>query len=207
MVISDGSDVCGSGGRTLGRGAGRGTAGVSAAGVRNGSSVGRGVITAGAGLCAGSAFSTRSDLGVAVGDVPFFFGPGDLSGDGVGLFFDFPFDFGVGDLAEAGVGLPFFAGVFVASGVVDVPGVGDSPASSGLVVALGVFVASGVGVAFAFAFGVGVGVGVFFAVDLDLRWAGFGFAVGEGDADGAGEVTARISSRAFFVFSSPVDCA
>lgn len=175
--------------------------------MRNGSSVGRGVVAAELGLFTGSAFSLRSALGVGLGDAPFFFGVGDLSGSGVGLFLDFPLGFGVGDLVDAGVGLPFFAGVFVASGVAVDLGVGDSSASSGLFVAFGVLVASGVAVAFAFAFGVGVGVGVFFAFDLAFRSAGFGLAVGEGVTDGVGEETARISSRAFFFFSSPVDCA
>lgn len=190
--------------------------------MRNGSSVGRGVASAGLGLFVGSGFSIRSDLGVGVGDPLFFFETGDLLDFGAGLFLDFAFDFGVGDLVDAGVGLPFFAGFFVGSGVASESssssasvflgeafslGVGDSSASSGLFVAFGVLVASGVAVAFAFAFGVGVGVGVFFAVDLAFRLAGFGLAVGEGVTDGVGEVTARISSRAFFFFSSPVDCA
>lgn len=156
---------------------------------------------------AGPTCSDGFDLGVGVGDAPFFFGEGDLSGPGVGLFFDFAFAFGVGDLVDAGVGLPFFAGVFVASGVTVALGVGDSSASSGLFVVFGVLVASGVGVAFAFAFGVGVGVGVFFPFDFAFRSAGFGLAAGEGVTDGVGEVTARISSCAFFFFSSPVDCA
>lgn len=156
---------------------------------------------------------------MGVGEPPFFFGVGDLSGSGVGLFLDFALDFGVGDLVEAGVGLPFFAGVFVGSGdssetlpsssvffgeAFDL-GVGDSSASAGLFVAFGVLVGSGVSVALAFAFGVGVGVGVFFG--FDFRLAGFGLAVGEGVTDGLGEETGRISSRAFFFFSSSVDCA
>jgi len=202
MVMSDGSDVCGSGGRTLGRGAGRGTAGVSAVGVRNGSSVGRGVASAGL----GSAFSIRSDLGVGVGVAPFSFGVGDFF-PGVGLFLDFAFDLGVGDFFADGVGLTFLPGDFVGSGVADGFGVGDSSASSGLGDPFGVVLGSGVPVAFAFAFGVGVGVGDFFAVDLAFRFAGFGLALGDGVTDGVGEVTARISSRAVFFFSSLADCA
>jgi hypothetical protein len=196
--------------------------------VRNGSSVGRGVVGAGVGLFAGSAFSIRGGLGVAVGDSPFFFGVGDLSGFGVGLFLDLAFlDLGEGDLPGAGVGLFFFLpGVGVGSGVSSAAvetsssspvffgeafdlGAGDSSASPGLFVAFGVLVDSGVdvGVAFALAFGVGVGAGVFFVAGFDFRWAGFGFALGEGVTDGVGEETARISSRAFFFFSSSVDCA
>lgn len=181
--------------------------------MRKGSRVGRGVVGAGVGLFAGSSFSADFALGVGVGVPPFFFGAGDLSACGVGLPFAagvfsdsaFFFAFGVGDFSEAGVGLPFLAGVFVASGVAVGLGVGDSSGSPGLVVAFGVLVGSGVGVPFAFAlaFDVGVGDGFFFA----FRFAGFGFAVGEGVTEGAGEVTARISSRAFFFFSSSVDCA
>lgn len=179
--------------------------------------MGRGVC-AGVGLVTGSAFSTWVDFGVGVCAVlPFFFGEGDLSAAGVGLFFDFD----TGDLPAAGVGLFFFDGVFVgcgvssdavsfsssssatvAFGVVVDFGEGEVSASPGLFFALGVLVGSGVAVAFAlvFPFAVGVGVGVAF----DLRVAGFGLAVGE--ADGVGEVTVRISSRAFF-FASSVDCA
>ena len=164
-------------------------------------------VVAGVGELADSTGSVGFDLGVGVADSPFFFGVGDLSGSGVGLFFDFPLDLGVGDFVDAGVGLPFFVGVLVASGVPVGLGVGDSSASSGLFAVVGVLVASGVAVAFAFAFGVGVGVGVFFAFDLVFRWAGFGLAFGEGDTEGVGEETARISSRAFFFFSSLVDCA
>lgn len=98
-------------------------------------------VVAGVGELAGSAFSVGFALGVGVGDAPFFFGVGDLSGFGVGLFLDFAFDFGVGDLVEAGVGLPFFAGVFVASGVAVASGVGDSSSSPGLFSALGDLVA------------------------------------------------------------------
>lgn len=174
--------------------------------MRKGSIVGRGVVGAGVGLFAGSSFSAGLVLGAGVGVPPFFFGVGDLP-FAAGVFPDsaFFFAFGVGDFSEAGVGLPFLAGLFVASGVAVGLGVGDSSGSPGLVVAFGVLVGSGVGVAFvfAFAFGVGVGDGVFFA----FRFAGFGFAVGEGVTDGSGEVTARISSRAFFFFSSSVDCA
>ena len=224
--MSEGREVCGEGGRGLGRGAGRGTAEDSAAGDRNGSSVGRGVVGAGVGLLVGSVSSARFGLGVASSDSFFFLGVGDLSGSGVGLFLDFDFDFGVGDLPRAGVGLGLFflAGDFVGSGVSSAADasssssavffgeafdVGDSSPSAGLFVALGVWVGSGFAVAFAFAFGVGVGVGVFFA--FDVRLAGFGFALGEGDTEGVGEVTARISSRAFwasrFFFSSSADCA
>ena len=162
------------------------------------------MVAAGLGLFVASVFSIRSDLGVGVGDPPFFFGEGDFPG-GVGLFLDFALALGVGDFLGDGVGLTFLPGVFVGSGVGDDLGVGDSSASSGLVVAFGVLVASGVAVAFAFAFGVGVGVGVFLAFDFLV--AGFGLAVGEGVTDGVGEETARISSRAFFFLSSPVDCA
>jgi hypothetical protein len=188
--------------------------------VRNGSSVGLGVEGAGVGVVVGSAFSACFDFGAGVGDPPFFFALGDLSLFGVELFFDAFFDFGVGDLVEAGVGLPFFAGVLVGSGVASESpssssspvvfgdafnfGVGDSSASPGVFSALGVLVASGVALAFAFVFGVGVGLGVFFAFDFLV--AGFGLAAGEGVTDGVGEVTARISSRAFFFFSSSADC-
>ena len=177
--------------------------------------MGRGVVGAGVGLLTGSAFSIWVDFGVGVSAlVPFFFGEGDLSAAGVGLFFDFA----AGDLPAAGVGLFFFDGVFVgcgdssdavsssssssatvAFGVVVDFGEGDASASPGLFFALGVLVGSGVAVPFALVFPLGVGVGVAF----NLRVAGFGFAVGE--ADGVGDVTARISSRAFFV--SSVDCA
>lgn len=224
--MSDGREVCGEAGRRLGRGAGRGTAEDSAAGDRNGSSVGRGVVGAGVGLLAGSVSSVRFGLGVASSDSIFFLGVGDLSGSGVGLFLDFDFDFGVGDLPRvgAGLGLFFLAGDFVDSGVSSAGdafssssaafsgeafdlGVGDWSPSAGLFVAL--VVGSGFAVAFAFAFGVGVEVGVFFA--FDVRLAGFGFALGEGVTDGVGEVTARTSSRAFwasrFFFSSSADCA
>jgi hypothetical protein len=162
---------------------------------------------------------TSFALGAGVGVPPFFFGLGDLSFFGVGLFLDFALDFGVGVLLDAGVGLRFFVGVFVGCGVASESassspvffgeafdlGVGDSSVSSGLSCVLGDLVAPGVAVAFAFALGVGVGVGVFFA--LDFRVAGFGLAVGEGVTEGVGEETARISSRAFFFFSSPVDWA
>ena len=71
---------------------------------------------------------------------------------------------------------------------------------------------SGSGVGLFFGRGVGVGFDFGSLLDLDLRFAGFGFAVGSGVSVGAGEATARISSRALvrasrFFFSSSVNWA
>ena len=115
---------------------------------------------------------------------------------GLGVFtgsaFSIRFSFGVADFS--GSEFCFFAGVAVAF----VFGFGVTSSSSSPLFLPGDFVD--------FAFGVGVGVGVAFFFDFDFRFAGFGFAVGSGVSDGVGEVTARISSRAFFFFSS-LDCA
>ena len=128
---------------------------------------------------AGSAFSVR-----------FSFGAGDFSASELFFFSGaavaFAFDFGVTSSSSSPL---FFVDDFVVFGF----GVGDSSSSS-----------SPVGVFFAFAFGFGVGVGVAFFFDFDFRFAGFGVAVGFGVSDGLGEATARISSRAFFFFSSLV---
>ena len=129
-------------------------------------------------------------LGVFAGSV-FFFGVGDLSGSAFGLFLlagvslALLLGFGVTSSSSSPDFLP---GDFVAFGF----GVGDVSSSSA-------------GVFFGFGFGVGVGVAFFFF--FDFRFAGFGFAVGSGVSDGVGEVTARISSRAFFFFSGSVDWA
>ena len=174
--MSEVSEVCGGTGRGVGRGAGRGTGEASTA-----ARSGFGVVAAGLGVFTGSAFSIRFSFGVA-----------DFSGS---EFFFFAgvavaFVFGVG--VTSSFASPLFApGDFV---VFDF-GVGDLSSSS-----------LPVGVFFAVGFGVGVGVGVAFFFDFDFRFAGFGFAVGSGVSDGVGEVTARISSRAFFFFSS-LDCA
>jgi hypothetical protein len=58
-----------------------------------------------------------------------------------------------------------------------------------------------------FDFDLGVGVGVAFFFDFDFRLAGFGVAFGSGVSEGVGDVTARISSRAFFFFCSSLVCA
>ena len=131
-------------------------------------------------------------LGLGVGDwsssvapgvfFGFGFGVGDSSSSSspAGIFF--AFCFGVTSSSSSPL---FLLGDFDALGF----GVGDSSSSSS---PAGVFLA----------FGFGVGVAFFF----DFRFAGFGFAVGSGVSDGVGDATARISSRAFFFFSS-VDCA
>ena len=174
--MSEGSEDCGGIARGLGRGAGRGT-GEASTGVRSG----LGVVAGGVGVFTGSAFSIRFSFGV--GDFSaseFFF----FAGVAVALVFVF-------GVTSSSSSPDFLPGVFDALGF----GVGDSSSSS-----------SPAGVFFAFAFGLGVGVGVAFFFDFDFRVAGFGVAVGSGVSDGLGEATARISSRAFFFFSS-VDCA
>jgi hypothetical protein len=163
---------------------------------------------------ASSARSLRFGFGVASPESEFFV---SVSFSGA-VFFLGVEDFSASafELLRAGVS-PFFAfglGVtsssssllFFADGFVFGFGVGDASSSSspdGLFLGRGVFVGSGVSVGFAFGFGVGV---AFFFV-FDFRLAGFGFAVGSGVSDGAGEVTARISSRALFFFCSSVDWA
>ena len=191
--MSDGSDVGGNGGRALGRGAGRGTAGDSGGGLRNGSSVGLGVVAAdgredstgaweldgfkpssldlggvaeGLGVLAGSAFSIRFGLGVSFSDSAFFFGEGDFSGSALGLF--------------------LVAGVFVGSGVsvLFAFGFGVTFSSSSPVFLPGDFV---------FGFGVGdsssssselfFGRGVFVGSGVSVGFAfAFGFGVGVGVA-------------------------
>ena len=224
--MSDGSDAGGNGGRGVGRGAGRGTADDSVAGVRNGSSVGLGVVAAGGredstgaweldgfkpssfdlggvaeglGVLAGSAFSIRFGLGVSFSDSAFFLGEGDFSGSALGLFLV------AGVFVGSGVSVLFafgFGVTFSSSSPVFL--LGDfvfgfgvgDSSSSELFFGRGVFVGSGVSVGFAFAFGFGVGVGVAFFLVFDFRLAGFGLAVGSGVSDGVDEVIARISSRA-----------
>jgi hypothetical protein len=137
------------------------------------------------GVFAGSAFSIRFGFGLASSDSGFFLAEGLFLVPGVSVAL--AFGFGVDSSSSSP---DFFPGDFVALGF----GVGDSSSSSEA------------GVFFAFGFGVGVGVGDAFFFDFDFRAAGFGFAVGSGVADGVGEATARISSRAFFFFSS-LDCA
>ena len=115
--------------------------------------------------------------------------PGFVFGFGVGVFFDSGSFVDSGDSSASVVSLLLGFGVgsssssldFVGSDFVLLFGVGDSSASG-----VGLFLGRGVGVAF----------GGFF-LDLALRFAGFGFAVGSGVSAGAGEATARISSRAF----------
>lgn len=200
--MSEGSEVGGCGARGEGLAAGRGT-GDASAGERKGC----GVIAAGLGVLAGSAFSIRFDFGVGSSGSDFFLGEGDLSASEVFL------------LAGVAVALAFGFGVTSSSSSPDfLPcdfdafgfGVGDAFSSSsppGVFFAFGVFVGSGVSLGLAFALGFGVGVGVAFFFVFDFRLAGFGFAVGSGVSDGVGEVTARISSRAFFFFSGSVDWA
>jgi hypothetical protein len=215
--MSDGSEVCGCGGRGEGRGAGRGTADGSAGG-REGSTGAWELdgfkpsgfepgdfagVADGLGVLAGSAFSIRFAFGVSFSGSVFFFEVGVLSGSDFGLFWlegvslVFAFGFGV---TSSSWSLLFLADDF-AFGL----GVGDSSSSSpeGVFFGRGVFVGSGVSVGFAFGFGVGV---AFFFV-FDFRFAGFGFGFGSGVSEGVGEVTARISSRAFFFFGSSVDWA
>ena len=217
--MSEGSDVGGCGCRGEGRGAGRGTADASATGGREDSTGARELDgfrpssldfegeAEGLGDLAGSVLSVRLGFGVSFsGSV--FFGLGDLSGSGFGLFLPvgvavaFSFGFGVTSSSSS---LLFFADAF-GFGF----GLGDASSSSspaGVFFVFGALVGSGVSVGFAFALGFGVGVGVAFFFVFDFRLAGFGFAVGSGVSDGVGEATARISSRAFFFFSSVVDCA
>ncbi len=218
--MSEGSELWGGAARGVGRGAGRGTAEASTGGGRedsacslepgaweldgfkpsgfdlDGATEGLGVFAAS--VLAASVFSARFVFGFSSSDFGFFFD---------GLFFvpgasvAFAFGFGVGSSSSSPDFLP---GDFVAFGF----GVGDSSSSS----PLEAFFAFGFGVGDSssseagvfFAFGCGVGVGVFF--DFDFRVAGLGFALGSGVAEGVGDATARISSRAFFFFSS-VDCA
>ena len=174
--MSEGNDVCGGTGRGLGRGAGRGT-GEASTGVRSGF----GVVADGLGVFTDSAFSVRFSFGVGDFSVSVFF---FFAGGAVSLAFGF-------GVTSSSSSPDFLPGVFDAFGF----GVGDSSSSS-----------SPAGVFFGFAFGFAVGVGVAFFFDFDFRFAGFGFAVGSGVSDGVGDATARISSRAFFFFSS-LDCA
>ncbi|MEY2577680.1 MAG: hypothetical protein QOI49_504 [Verrucomicrobiota bacterium] len=203
--MSDGSDVCGCGTRGDGRGAGRGTAEASATGGRvdstgaceldgfKPSSLDFDGVAEGLGDLAGSVLSVRLGFGVSFSDSVFFFGVGDLSASALGLFLlagvslALAFGFGVTSSSSSP---DFLLGDFDAFGF----GVGDVSSSSPFA-----------GVFFGFGFGVGVGVAFFFV--FDFRFAGFGFAVGSGVSDGVGEVTARISSRAFFFFSGSVDWA
>ena len=131
-------------------------------------------------------------LGVFAGSV-FFFGVGDCSASVFGLFFfagvSLALAFGIG-VTSSSSSPDFLPGDFDAFGF----GVGDVSSSSA-------------GVFFGFGFGFAVGVGVAFFFVFDFRFAGFGLAVGSGVSDGVGEVTARISSRAFFFFSRSVDWA
>ena len=153
----------------------------------------------------GSGLSVR--FGFSFSDSGFFVEVGDFSDSGFGLFLlagvspAFAFGFGVTSSSS----LPLFLGDDFALGF----GVGDSSSASpaGIFFARGVFVGSGVSVGFVFAFVFGAGVGVAFFFAFDFRVAGFGFAVGSGVSEGVGEVTARISSRAFFFFCSSVDWA
>jgi hypothetical protein len=167
------------GGCCGGRGEGRGAGrGIGVASTGLRNDSGFGVVAAGLGVLTGSAFSLR-----------FSFGVGDFSGSGL-LFFEgvaVPLAFGVG-VTSSSSSADFLAVDFAL-------GFGVAVSSS----------SSSEGVFFAFGFGVGVGVAFFF--DFDFRAAGFGFAVGSGVSEGVGEVTARISSRAFFFFSSVVDWA
>jgi len=191
--MSEGSDVCGGTGRGLGRGAGRGTAGTSAGGLLD---------SAGP-LEVGGWELDGFGLGLASSDPGFFFDEALFLVPPVSVAL--AFGFGVGSSSSSP---DFFPGDFVALGF----GVGDWSSS----VAPEVLFGFGLGVGdsssssergfFAFGFGVGVGVGDGFFFDFDFRFAGFGFAVGSGVSDGVGDATARISSRAFFFFSS-VDCA
>jgi hypothetical protein len=205
--MSDGSEVCGCGARGEGRGAGRGTAEASATGGRvdstgaceldgfKPSGLDFDGVAEGLGDLPGSVLSVRFGFGVSFSDSVFFFGVGDLSASALGLFLlagvplalAVAFGFGVTSSSSSPDFLP---GGFDAFGF----GVGDASSSS---LFAGVF--------FGFGFGVGVGVAFFFV--FDFRFAGFGFAVGSGVSDGVGEVTARISSRAFFFFSGSVDWA
>lgn len=207
--MSLGSDVGGGRGTGVRRWAGRGTAEGSGIDGRGDSAA----LGLGDGVLAGSAFSIRFGFGV-----------------GVGLFFPFTFFFlGVGDSSASGLGLFFAAGVLpgsgdsafsvrfgfgVASSSSPVPSLADfglavedsSASGVGLLFARGVLVGSGVSVAFGFAFALDFGVGLFLAFAFLV--AGFGFEVGDGVSLGAGEVIARISSRALrascFFFSSSV---
>jgi hypothetical protein len=199
--MSEGSDE---GGRGEGRGAGLGTAEASTGGgacVRpwpgglddsagpfgfgpweldgfKPSSFDLGGVADGLGVFAGSAFSVRFGFGVASSDSVFFFGDALflLAGVSVAL----ALGFGVASSSSSAV---FFAGDFFGFGV------GESSSSPSLA-----------GVFFDFGFGVGVGVAFFFV--FDFRLAGFGVGFGVAVSEGVGEVTARISSRAFFFFCS-----
>jgi hypothetical protein len=197
--MSEGSDE---GGRGEGRGAGRGTAEASTGGgacVRpwpgglddspgpfefgpweldglKPSSFDLGGATEGLGVFAGSAFSVRFGFGVASSDSIFFFGDALFLLAGVSLALGF-------GVASSSSPADFFAGDFFGFGV------GESSSSPSLG-----------GVFFDFGFGVDVGVAFFFV--FDFRLAGFGVGFGVAVSEGVGEVTARISSRAFFFFCS-----
>ena len=166
----------------------------------------------GSGDSSDSAFSVRFGFGVVsfsfsldffVPGFALLFGTGDSSGSGVGVFLAPGFFVGAGDSSDSAGSVRFGFEVASSSSSADffVPdfalffGAGDSSGSG-----FGLFRAAGVA----------VGFGRF--LDLALRFAGFGFAVGSGVSAGAGEATARISSRALmrasrFFFSSSVSCA
>lgn len=206
--MSEGSEVWGGTERAEGRGAGRGTPDASAGGREDSTGPGEldgfkpssfvfGGVAEGLEVLAASAFSIRFGLGVSFSGSVFFFGVGDLSASALGLFLlagvSLALAFGLGVTSSSSSLSPdFLPGDFDAFGF----GVGDVSSSSA-------------GVFFGFGFGVGVGVAFFFVFFFvfDFRFAGFGFAIGSGVSDGVGEVTARISSRAFFFFSGSVDWA
>jgi hypothetical protein len=159
-----------------------------------------------------SAFSVRFAFGAGFSD-SFFFGDGDFSGSGLGLFLLAGDFVGSGVSVASAFGLRFGLGVTSSSSSDFLPsdfafgfGVGDSSSSAaGVFFGRGVLVGSGVSVDFGFALEV-----VFFFV-FDFRFAGFGLAFASDFSAGVGEATARISSRALrasrFFFSSSVSWA
>jgi hypothetical protein len=148
-------------------------------------------------LCGGTGRELGRGAGRGTGDASTGVRSGfGVEGGGLGVLagsaFSVRFSFGAGDFSSSV--FFFFAGVGVA-----VPfafGFGVSSSSSSAAFLPGDLVA----------FGFGLGVGVAFFFDFDLRGAGFGVALDFGVSAGVGDATARISSRAFFFFSS-VDCA
>ncbi len=161
-------------------------------------------------LCGGTGRSVGRGAGRGTGEAS----AGELKGCGFGVSFsDSAFFFGVADLSASALGLFLLAGVSLALAF----GFGVTSSSSSPDFLPGDFDAFGFGVDDAsslspfagvfFGFGFAVGVGVALVFVFVFRFAGFGFAVGSGVSDGVGEVTARISSRAFFFFSGSIDCA
>jgi hypothetical protein len=161
---------------------------------------------------------------------PVFFGPLGFGVAALSFLFDFSvgvfaFGFGNGDSFCSAVGVLTAPGFLVGSGDSSASveslrfgfGVGSSSSSPAFFASDFVLLfregdSSGCGVGLFFGRGVGVGFDFGTFLDVALRFAGFGFAVGSGVYVGAGEATARISSRAFvrasrLFFSSSVNWA